>query len=86
MKSILFVIPTLTQGGAERVFVTLLKYLDRKKFRPILLVVDTDEAVYMSEVPSDVTVIDLGRKRVRYALPCYFFTAGAFDQIFVFLQ
>ncbi|TXK86495.1 glycosyltransferase, partial [Parageobacillus sp. SY1] len=32
MKKVLFILPSLRGGGAERVMVTLLKYLDRNKF------------------------------------------------------
>jgi hypothetical protein len=57
--NILFVIPTLTGGGAERVFVTLLRYFDRQRFRLTLAVVDTRNAAFLQEVPPDVALIDL---------------------------
>ena len=66
---ILFLIPSLQGGGAERVVVTLLRYFDRGKFRLSLAVVDTRDAAYRSEVPPDVDFIDLQSPRVRYALP-----------------
>ncbi len=69
MKRVLFLIPTLTGGGAERVIVTLLRHLDRAKFSLTLAVVDTRQAVFRDEVPADVEFIDLGCSRVRYALP-----------------
>ena len=69
MKHIAFVIPTLTGGGAERVIVTLVKYLDRRRFRVTLAVVDTRDAVLRGEIPDDVEFIDLGARRVRHALP-----------------
>jgi glycosyltransferase involved in cell wall biosynthesis len=65
---ILFVIPTLTGGGAERVFVTLLRNFDRQRFRLTLAVVDTRNAAFLQEVPPDVALIDLECRRVRYAL------------------
>ena len=68
-RCILFLIPTLRGGGAERVIVTLLKYLDRSKFRLTLAVVDTRNAVFLDDLPDDVEFIDLGYRRVRYALP-----------------
>jgi glycosyltransferase involved in cell wall biosynthesis len=68
-RSILFLIPSLRGGGAERVIVTLLRHLDRSKFRLSLAVVDMREAVYRDDVPEDVELIDLGSSRVRYALP-----------------
>lgn len=66
---ILFVIPSLQGGGAERVIVTLFRHFDRGKFRLSLAVVDTRDAAYRGEVPPDVDFIDLQSPRVRYALP-----------------
>ncbi len=69
MKHVVFIIPTLTGGGAERVIVTLARHLDRRRFRITLAVVDMRNAVLRDEIPSDVSFIDLGVTRVRYALP-----------------
>jgi glycosyltransferase involved in cell wall biosynthesis len=66
---VLFVIPTLHGGGAERVVVTILRHLDRNRFRPTLVVADLQGEVYANELPDDVSVVDLGTRRVRYALP-----------------
>ena len=66
---VLFLIPTLHGGGAERVMTTLLRNLDRTSFKLALAVVDTQEAVFLNDVPKDVEFIDLGCRRVRYALP-----------------
>jgi len=69
MKKIFFIIPTLTQGGAERVIVTLIKYLDRSKFKITIMVVNMNEEVYKSEIPNDVKIIDLNCQRVLTAIP-----------------
>ena len=66
---ILFLIPSLHGGGAERVIVNLLRHLDRSKFHLALAVVDVRNAAYRADVPGDVEFIDLGCSRVRYALP-----------------
>ena len=68
-QSILFLLPSLRGGGAERVIVTLLKHLDRSKFRLTLAVVDAREAVFQKDLPTDVEFINLDAARVRYALP-----------------
>lgn len=68
-RRVLFLIPTLTGGGAERVIVTLLRHLDRSKFQLALAVVDMRHAVFRDDVPEDVEFIDLKCSRVRYALP-----------------
>lgn len=68
-RKVLFLIPSLAGGGAERVIVTLLKHLDRSRFNLAIGVVDMRKAVYRDEIPPDVEVIDLNVTRVRYALP-----------------
>jgi glycosyltransferase involved in cell wall biosynthesis len=65
---ILFLIPTLTSGGAERVIVNLLRHLDRSKFELILAVVNLDSAVFLDDLPVDVELIDLRCTRVRFAI------------------
>lgn len=66
-KNVLFVLPSLAGGGAERVIVTLLQYLDRERFRLSLAVVNMQSPAYLADVPADVEVIDLGCRRVRHA-------------------
>ncbi len=68
-KHVLFLIPSLRGGGAERVITTLLQHLDRSSFKLTLALVDARESVFLNEVPADVEFIDLGCRRVRYALP-----------------
>jgi glycosyltransferase involved in cell wall biosynthesis len=65
---ILFIIPTLTGGGAERVFVTLLRHFSRQQVRLTLAVVDTRNAAFLKDVPRDVAIIDLKSRKVRYAI------------------
>ena len=67
--SLLFLIPSLSGGGAERVIVTLLRHLNRSKFKLTLAVVDMRNAVYKADIPDDVELINLNYRRVRYALP-----------------
>ncbi|MEQ1804159.1 MAG: glycosyltransferase [Burkholderiaceae bacterium] len=66
--SLLFLIPTLNGGGAQRVVATLLHHLDRSKFRMTIAAVDMRDAIFRDDVPADVDVIDLGCTRVRHAL------------------
>ena len=67
-RCVLFLIHTLGAGGAQRVFTTLIKHLDRRRFRVILAVVTLGNAVFSGDIPEDVELIDLGVSRVRYAL------------------
>jgi glycosyltransferase involved in cell wall biosynthesis len=65
---LLFVIPSLRGGGAERVVVTLLKHLSRSKFCLSAALVDGCDNDYRDDIPSDVELINMGAKRVRYSL------------------
>jgi glycosyltransferase involved in cell wall biosynthesis len=65
---VLFFVPTLCGGGAERVVLTLLRHLDRARFKPSLAVVDMTGAVYRDDLPGDIDLIDLDARRVRRAL------------------
>jgi len=55
-KKVLFIIPHMTCGGAERVLSTILKFLDRSRFKPVLVVYGSR---FIYDIPADVRVIDL---------------------------
>lgn len=67
-KKVLFMLPSLTGGGAERVFTTILRHLDRGRFEPHLALLQA-EGAYLGDIPKDVPIHDLKVSRVRYALP-----------------
>ncbi|RXZ43461.1 glycosyltransferase [Crenobacter cavernae] len=69
LRHVLFLIPSLRGGGAERVIVTLVRHLDRSRFKVILAVIDMREAAYRQDIPNDIELIDLNCARVRYAMP-----------------
>lgn len=56
-KKLLFYIGRMGGGGAERVLVTLLKHLDCNKYR-LAIVMNRMDGVLMSEIPSNVKIID----------------------------
>ena len=60
--------PSLGDGGADRVTVTLLQHLDRTRFAPCIALA-RPSGVLLDEVPSDVPVIDLGAPRLAAAVP-----------------
>lgn len=68
LKRILFVIPTISGGGAERVFSTLLDHLDRNRFEIHLALLNV-QAPASREIPPDVRIHDLKCSRVRHVLP-----------------
>jgi glycosyltransferase involved in cell wall biosynthesis len=61
---VLFTIPNLEAGGAERVVVTLLTHLDRARFEPSLALVER-RGPGLADVPPDVPVHDLGGRGPR---------------------
>ena len=67
MKTILFILPDLNQGGAERVITTLCNELDRNKFRP-KLVLFKKEGYYLNHLKDDVEIIELNVSRIRYSI------------------
>ncbi len=67
-RRLLFLIPSLSAGGAERVFSTLLRHLDRSQFELHLALLQ-GEGPFLREIPADVVIHDLHVRRVRYALP-----------------
>lgn len=68
-EKVLFLIPSLQGGGAERVFVSILRHIDRRKFSLALAVVDTRDSIYRADVPEDVDFLDLQCSSVRQAIP-----------------
>ena len=66
-RRVAFVLPNLRGGGAERVVVTLLRHLDRRRFQPHLILVDA-VGPYLRELAADVAVHSLEARRVRHAL------------------
>ncbi len=60
-KKILFIILSLTGGGAERVLLNILKDVDRNKFI-ISLVLFEKKGVYLEQVPRDIKIYDLNKK------------------------
>lgn len=67
-RRVLFLLPSLSGGGAERIVTTLLNNLDREQFELHLGLALADDT-YRDLLPSDVPVHDLRSSRVRFALP-----------------
>jgi glycosyltransferase involved in cell wall biosynthesis len=70
---VLFLLPGLEAGGAERVTITLMNGLDRTRFRPILAVVDGSGPLRALIHPS-ILIYDLHCPRFAHALPRLFKT------------
>ncbi|HUI41942.1 MAG TPA: glycosyltransferase [Terriglobia bacterium] len=67
-SSILFLLPSLGGGGAERVMVSIVTHLSRTRFVPHVAVLEKT-GPYVDKLPRDVPLHELGSRRVRYALP-----------------
>ncbi len=63
MKKILFLIPTLRAGGAERVLLNLLNQVDKSKFE-IDLYIGSKTGNLINELPNEVKLVSI--------FPCYF--------------
>ncbi len=70
MKQVLFFRPTLGEGGADRVQVALLRRLDRSRMRATLVLLRR-EGPFVSDVPPDVDIIELGSRRLATSLPAF---------------
>jgi len=66
MKSIMFFLPNLNGGGAERVIVNIIRQLDTKAFDISLVLVD-DTGVYKPLIPKYVSVYSLGTKKTIFS-------------------
>jgi len=62
-QKILFTLPNLNGGGAERVIINIIKTLDKDKFDMKLLLIDKI-GVYFEYVPDYVEIISLDAKRL----------------------
>ena len=67
-KRVLFLVPSFIAGGAQRVFLTLLRHLDRDRFEIHLAVLEA-KGEYLADLPKDIIFHDLKVSRMRYAAP-----------------
>lgn len=65
MKNILFVMPSLGSGGAEKSLVNLLSLLDYEKYKVDLLLLKP-EGLFLGQIPQEVNVLQIA-KSLQYA-------------------
>lgn len=66
-KKILFVLPTLNAGGAERVLITLMNGIDEQKYEKHLIAVnDTEQLKHL--INSNVSFYDLNKLKLLFSL------------------
>ncbi len=67
--SIIFIIPSLSGGGAEKVICTIARELNKEKFDISVALVTTRNAVHRDLLPDYIKIIDLKSTRVLFSLP-----------------
>lgn len=67
MKTILFILPDLNMGGAERIITLLINNLDKNKFIPKLLLM-RKEGYYLEFLDKEVEIIDVKTERIRKSI------------------
>lgn len=65
--SIIFILPDLETGGAERIVTTIANHLLREKFEPKIMLL-RKEGGYLEFLENDVEIIDLKTQRIRNGL------------------
>lgn len=65
---VLLLIPNISAGGAERVFLTIARRLDRSQFEPAIGLLQRVGTEYQDDLPADVPLIVLGVDRVRFSV------------------
>jgi glycosyltransferase involved in cell wall biosynthesis len=66
-KTILFILPDLNPGGAERIVTTLLNHIDRKKYEPKLLLM-RKEGTYLELLNPSIEIVHLKVQRIRQSI------------------
>jgi glycosyltransferase involved in cell wall biosynthesis len=85
-KKLLFVIPNLNIGGAEKSLVNLLNEIDYQKFAVDVLLIRAGEGVLLKQIPTQVNVLKLEKKyqvfeRTSKFPESYFLFRGRFDLV-----
>lgn len=67
-RKVFFLVPSSSAGGAEKVVMRILRYLDRNKFKPYLILFEGGDTS-SPDLPDDVDIKILKYKSRRYGLP-----------------
>lgn len=65
--SLIFILPDLETGGAERIVMTIANHLPRERFDPKIMLL-RKEGGYLEFLKEDVEVIDLKTPRIRHSI------------------
>ncbi|RKT01996.1 glycosyltransferase [Chryseobacterium defluvii] len=65
--SVIFILPDLETGGAERIITTIANHLSRDRFEPKILLL-RKQGGYLSFLKNDVEIININTERIRHSL------------------
>ncbi|MGK6340815.1 glycosyltransferase [Chryseobacterium sp. DT-3] len=65
--SVIFILPDLETGGAERIVTTIANHLSRDRFEPKILLL-RKQGGYLNFLRKDVEIIDINTERIRHSL------------------
>ena len=65
--SVIFILPDLENGGAERIVTTIANHLSRDRFEPKILLL-RKQGGYLDFLKNDVEIIDIDTERIRHSL------------------
>ncbi|WP_312902830.1 glycosyltransferase [Chryseobacterium taichungense] len=65
--SVIFILPDLETGGAERIVTTIANHLSRDRFEPKILLL-RKQGGYLNFLNEDVEIIDINTERIRHSL------------------
>lgn len=65
--SVIFILPDLETGGAERIVTTIANHLSRDRFEPKILLLRR-QGGYLDFLREDVEIIDVNTERIRHSL------------------
>ena len=71
-KKIFLVLPNLTIGGAEKVYIEIVNNIDKNKFKVYLVVFSSEDNVLRKLINNDINVINLNKKSVKSGIITFF--------------
>ena len=83
-KKIIFAIPALKVGGAEKVFTDLVLNFDEKKFDILVIVFDGSESFFLKKIKKKIRIINLNKKRVSYGIFKFIELVNKFKPEYIF--
>lgn len=67
-KKIVFFIPSLTGGGAQKVLFNILNNIDKGKYKVYLIIVNRRGDVYSNYISKEIQLINLNKKSTKYSI------------------